>query len=119
MARVCRETDTGGAAESGWSSVLYDVPVVSLFGMKFDGSDLPPAGMNDELARLRRMIADLEARLVASEHKAMERFAEIERNLDRVESRIEQTDERSQVRAQALEQSLMHLADRIRRLEPG
>jgi predicted nucleic acid-binding Zn-ribbon protein len=87
-----------------------DASIVPLFGQ-------PRHGESD-LQALRRMIAELESRLVESEQRTMERLEGLERHLETVEVQLESIRQEAVDRARTLERSMVKLADRIRGLEP-
>ena len=116
MARALHDLEAEFAAtmqdEKGMGE---EASVVPLFA---DGAGASYGNSAGELMNLRRMIAELDARVAASEQRTLERIEDIERHLEAMESRIGQTGDDAVNRARSLERSMVGLADRIRKLEP-
>ncbi|MPY70552.1 MAG: hypothetical protein GEU92_10735 [Alphaproteobacteria bacterium] len=117
MARVRQDIEAEWAA-AATGPARPDAFVVPLFAPHDAAGAQASDAAGLELDALRRMIDDLESRLLAAERQTLDRLEHLERHLDAMESRIAETGEAAADRAQALERSMVKLADRIRELEP-
>jgi hypothetical protein len=116
MARIRKDLEAEWAAAAS-DAARPEAFVVPLFaGQVPEGARAYGAGGQD-VTVLRRMIEDLESRLLAAERQTLDRLEHLERNLETMETRIAETGETAAGRAQALERSMVKLADRIRGLE--
>lgn len=115
MARIRQDFEAEWAAAEAAASDAFVVP---LFTGQDAGDARASGSAGRDLTVLRRMIDDLERRLVAAEQQTLDRLAHLERNLEAMESRIAETGEQSADRARTLEIGMVRLADRIRELEP-
>jgi hypothetical protein len=117
MARIRKdlEAEWAAAASDAARSEAFIVPLFA--GQDGAGARISGAAGAD-MTVLRRMIEDLESRLLAAERQTLDRLEHLERNLETMETRIAETSEAAADRAQALERSMVRLADRIREMEP-